>query len=213
MTLPIGLLIALIVPVACAVMSIRTGTYYYNLGVTGACVVLLLLCGQPMAYLPLIVCLLVSMVGDYFMGHQQHSHRFYLYGIVSFLLAHCCLAWFAWDKLELSTWAMVIGALLAAGYGVYLSHRILPHAGNMAMRVALCAYAAISVLALVLAIALGWPTLPRVLFALGVLMIVFSDTVISECDFAEEDRLGFLIMPTYFSCHILITAAALVALI
>lgn len=213
MTLTIGLLVALIVPIAFAVMSVRTGNYYYNLGVTGGCVALLLLSGQPMALLPLILSLLISIVGDYFMAHQQQSSSFYLYGMIGFFLAHACLLWYMFGRLEISWWMPVVAGALAIGYGLYLAMRILPNVTDLVMRIAMCAYASILVLAFAFALGFGVALLPRVLFALGVFSILFSDTVIAECDFAGEDRLSKLIMPSYFACHLLITASALVMLL
>ncbi|MDL2207008.1 lysoplasmalogenase [Eubacteriales bacterium OttesenSCG-928-N13] len=213
MTLTIGLLIALVVPIAGAIMSIRTGKYFYNLVVTGACAVLLMLCPDPMKYLPLILFLVISIVGDYFMGHQQHSHSYYLFGIIGFFLAHVCLVWYTFDKVSVEPWLLVVGGLLAVGYGVYLAIRILPDVDNNVMRVALCAYASVSVLSVTMMIGTPAPLITRVLMSLGTASILFSDTIISECDFAGNEKLSHLIMPTYFACHILIVAGALAALL
>lgn len=210
MTLTIGLLIALIVPAACAYMSIRTGNFYYNLGVTGSCILLLAISPQPLVVIPLFACFLISIVGDYFMSHQQQNGRFYLFGIIGFFLAHACLIWYSAGKVDFTPWLLVVAVALAVGYGAYMAWRALPHVADTIMRVAICAYASISVLALIMGIGMSVDLIPRILYSLGVLSIVISDTIISECDFAGESRFGKLIMPTYFACHLLITASALV---
>ncbi len=213
MTLTTGLLIALIIPIFFAVMSIRTGNFYYNLGVTGVCILLLVFSPQPMAAVPVMACLLISILGDYFMGHQQNDNKYYLFGIVAFFFAHCCLIWYAAPKCDFPIWLFVVGGLLALGYGLYLAQRILPHVKDIKMQVAMVCYASASVIALMLAIGMNVPLLQRVLYALGVASIVFSDTLICECDFAGNQAPARAIMPTYFLCHLLITASCLVGML
>lgn len=211
MTLTTGLLIALIVPLFFAIMSVRTGNFYYNLGMTGSCIVLLVASPQPMALLPVVLCLLISILGDYFMGHQQSSNQFYLFGIIAFFCAHACLIWYSYTKLSFSPWLFALGAVLAIGYGAYLALRILPHVRDIKMQIAIIAYASVSVIALTMAVGMNVPLLQRALFALGVASIVVSDTLICESDFAGNPKPAPAIMPTYFLCHILITASCLVA--
>ncbi len=212
MTLTTGLLIALIVPIFFAVMSIRTGNFYYNLGVTGVCILLLVASPQPMTVIPVMACLLISILGDYFMGHQQSDNKYYLFGIIAFFFAHCCLIWYSYNKTDYPIWLLVTGGLLAVGYGLYLAMRILPHIKDILMQVAVVLYASASVIALVMAIGMNVGILQRVLYALGVASIVFSDTLISECDFAGNQSPARGIMPTYFLCHLLITASCLVGM-
>ena len=211
MTLTTGLLIALIVPVFFALMSLRTGNFYYNICMTGSCIVLLFAMPNPIVALPVIVCFALSILGDYFMGHHNNSNRYYIFGMCTFFLAHVALVWYSYNKMDYAVWQLVLCGVLAIGYGIYLAMRIMPKVNDHVIRVAIIAYASISVIALTMGISLNVPMLQRVLYALGVASIVFSDTLICESDFVGNQRPARLIMPTYFLCHILITASLLVS--
>lgn len=212
MTLTTGLLIALVVPVVFAVMSIMTGNFYYNLGATGTCIILLAASPNPIAVVPVILCFLLSIAGDYFMGHQANSKQFYLFGIIAFFFSHCCLIWYSYPAVDYVLWQLILGAVLALGFGLYFAFRILPNVKDVKMQVAMVLYASVSVLSLMMAVSMNVPLLQRVLYALGVLSIVVSDTFIADCDFGGNDKLSKGIMPTYFLCHLLITASCLVSM-
>ena len=66
------------------------------------------------------------------------------------------------------------------------------------------------IMALAMALCLSAPAIEKALYALGVASILFSDTIIAQSDFAGDDRFSFLIMPTYFGCHVLVTASVLI---
>lgn len=51
----------------------------------------------------------------------------------------------------------------------------------------------------------GVPILPKCLFVAGIASILFSDTIIAFKEFSGYKELNFLIMPTYYLSHILMT--------
>ena len=211
MTLSVGLLIGLIVPVLFTVLSLRTRNFYFNVGVTASCAVLVALSPAMMNALPVLCFFVLSIVGDYFMGHQGKDQRYYLFGIAGFFCAHGCLIWYSAARFANAPWVIWAGVALAVAYGLYLALRILPNVLQPAMVVAIGLYAAISLAALLTGAAQSVPMLQRVLYALGVAMIVFSDTMICEVDFAHNSVPQPAIMPTYFLCHILVAASILVS--
>ena len=211
MSLSTWLLIALIVPLFFAAMALYTKNFIYNACATATCAILLLATPNPLPILPVILCLLISIAGDYFMGHQKASELFYLFGIATFFLAHACLIWYSANKLDYSPWQLWIGIALAVAYGIYLAFRVLPNVAEIQLRIAIVAYACASIVALMMGIAMNLPLLQRILYAVGVASIVASDTLICETDFAGNHAPAPAIMPTYFACHLLITASILVA--
>lgn len=206
----IALVILLVIPIALAVWGTYSRRYYCNLGVTGSCALLLLLSGHMPGVLPLIAALAVSIVGDYFMAHQRSGRNYYLYGICGFGVAHALYIWYAAMRFSFNWPAAIAAIVLAALYGVYLAMRVLPQANDMPMRIAICVYASVSIMALAMALCLSAPAIEKALYALGVASILFSDTIIAQSDFAGDDRFSFLIMPTYFGCHVLVTASVLI---
>ena len=212
MTLTTGLLIALVIPLFFAIMSVATGNFYYNILMTGSCVVLLLASPGVMVVIPIIVCLAVSILADYFMGHQHESSRYYLFGAIGFFIAHLCLIWYSIDKVNYATWQLIVGGMLAVGYGLYLAFRILSHVPHTGGQLAIALYSSVSVIALAMAVGLRAPMPQLMLYALSVASTLFSDTMICECDFAGNQRLSRSIMPSYFLGHLLLTAACLVGM-
>ena len=98
--------------------------------------------------------------------------------------------------------------VLTAAYGVYLARRIFP-ALDPKLRPALAGYALISLAGLSFALCRDVPLTGKLLYLLGILCILFSDTMIAEADFAKQRWAQPLILPFYYLCHLLITASQL----
>ena len=201
--------IALIVPVACACARMRTGRYFWNIGVTGTCVLILTMAGKTAALFPMIAALLISIAGDYFMAHQKNAPRNYLLGVSGFFLAHAVFIIYAVSRPQNWPLAGACALVLAAGYIPYALRCVLPHVQDLAMRIALLSYALISCAGLALACGMTVPLPERLTYLAGMAMIVLSDTLIAEADFAGRHKLERLILPTYFACHILVTASGI----
>jgi hypothetical protein len=200
-------LVCLIVPAFCAYMGNAQGKYAWNVGVTLGCAILLLLSEFRAASYCMIAGLLASLAGDYFMGHRYGKMIRYVYGISGFFVAHIFFVLYGAKGFALRPWAIVLGIVLLAGYSVYLKARILPHVREMPLRIAITCYMLVSVLALFFALSMQGTVFERILYILGIACIVFSDTVIGETDFVGTQGIAKLIMPTYYACHILITAS------
>ena len=205
----IALLIALIVPFSFALLDIKRDYYPFHLVVTGGCALLLLLSPQRPAFAPMIVGLVFSIVGDWFLNHKAQNENFYLFGIGGFLLAHCSFILYILPQFRIQAAVWIVGGLLVLAYAPFLSKAILPGVNGMSMKIGVCAYAAISALALALAFGRQGAFVEKLLLLLGIGLIVFSDTIIAISDFGGNRRFAHWIMPTYYACHLLITASAL----
>ena len=47
-------------------------------------------------------------------------------------------------------------------------------------------------------------------YAVGIGLLLFSDTMIAENDFLGNHRVAALILPAYYLCHILVALSALI---
>lgn len=46
-------------------------------------------------------------------------------------------------------------------------------------------------------------------YAAAIALLLFSDTMIAEADFAGNRRADILVLPTYYLCHIMVAASAI----
>lgn len=205
------LLVALIIPIVFAFLDLGRDYYPFHVGVSGGCALLLLLSAGRLHHLALVAGLICSMAGDWFLHNKSRDERFYLFGIGGFLLAHCCYLIHILNRYQANNTVLIIGLLLLIGYGLFVAKRILPNVSGVPMKTAVSAYALISVLVLALSFGFQGTFSERLLFTLGIACIVLSDTIIAESDFGGNRRFARWIMPTYYACHVLITAGALAA--
>lgn len=210
----------MIVPIAFAMMGIRTGKYKFTFLTLAANLAILISLSAVNAPRPpllladtppqLLLAVALSIAGDYFMGHKSSPNDpKYLAGIVSFFAAHGCYLWYVLSRFTPTWQVFCLAGALISGYAVYIARRILPHVPGVPMKLGVAMYAMIS--AAVLGLSLGFTSgMPeKVLFISAIACLVFSDTMIAEADFAGNKRVGFLIMPTYFACHILLVASVI----
>lgn len=203
-----ALLIGLIAPLACALLRLYTGKYLFNVGLTGGCALLLLLSGDARLW-PVAAALGLSIAGDFCMAHKAAFPNAYLCGVALFFCAHAAFLCYIAQRLTLTAAVALVGAALFLFYGGYAVKRLLPNVPGAPMKAAVLSYAAISCAALALSFGLDAPLAEKLPFVFGIAMIVFSDACIAEADFGGRRGAAPLILPTYFACHLLVTASAL----
>jgi len=210
----LALWIALLVPIAAMYMGMKTKKYVWNCVLTLSCAAIVLLTGRGMMMAPLVAALVISVVADYFMGHKSGKPMRYIYGIAGFLLAHIGFCVYSLGRFAGSPRIYIAGAALLGMIGWYLKARVLPKLkGNKPMQIAVGAYSLVSVLSLIAAAGLqGATPFENLLYAVGIAIIVFSDTMIAETDFVGNKEWASFIMPTYYLCHILVAASAVVGM-
>lgn len=154
-----------------------------------------------------------SAAGDGFLSTKRGHSGFFEIGIGLYLIAHAHYIVYALRNGRIRL-AVLAAALL--GYGTYLVVVLWPRIGGAALHVAVGLYLVISCVALAAAagvapLARGAPWRHRhlCLFATGIILIVYSDTLISLDQFVKYRRLNCLIQPTYYAAHILISAGFL----
>ena len=188
-----------LLPLVCAVLRLATRRYVFSALTTLSCAALIVLSGQLPTSPFLFAGLLFSVAGDWFLAHTKGKSTLYACGVGGFLVGHLLFIAHAAQKMQFSAMALAITAVLAIGYGVYMVRRVLPGTPDL-LKVPLALYALASLAGLCCAMMTGNP-----LYVAGIALLVFSDTMIAEDDFAGNHRAKFLILPTYYLCHLLIT--------
>ena len=179
----------LLIPLFFALMRLITRRYVYSALVTLSCAVISMIPGINAAGLLMCIGFLVSVLGDWLLAHPKkgHENRF-IAGVAAFGIAHVLFIYYAATKYLFSRHALFTVIILAVLYAVYLVKRIFPHL-DRPLRTALSGYAFASLLSLYFALCFDSPNgLAGVLYAAGIVFIVFSDTMIAEKDFANHDH-------------------------
>ena len=203
---------ALLAPVAAMVLGLKTKKFVWNCVLTLSCAVIVALTGRGMTVVPLIAALGLSIIGDFFMAHKKDRTMWYIGGISGFLLAHIAFIWYATGRFAGNMRIYIAGAALIFMLGYYLKTRVLPKMQEKTMQIAVSLYALISGVSVIAAAAMHAPEFERLLFAVGIALIAFSDTMIAETDFVGSKECSVYIMPAYYLCHILVAASAVVGM-
>lgn len=202
----------LLIPALFAVLHAKFGSYPLSASVTASCLLISLLAGASPW---ILAAFALSIIGDYFMAHSggKNGDRMLLGGIVGFFLAHACFLTYSIIAAAIPSnpvLCLTIAAVLIVGYTIFLVKTLYPAIGERFLRIAATAYTGISLSVMTASLFSSAPPVSAVLFAAGIAFILFSDTLIALSRFLHKRKLGRWICPTYFVCHILITASQIV---
>lgn len=186
-------------PIVFALFQLKTHKYIFSPLTTLSCALLALTDAPVMA-----AALVVSCIGDYFLMHKGSKEWMYLLGIVGFSLGHILFIAHALTQVHFAKAGLFTGAVLAIWFTPYLLLRVIRKAPKL-LQLPVVLYTIISVASLACAVMTG-----DILYILGIASLVFSDTMIAENDFVGNPKTGWIIMPTYYLCHILVALSALV---
>lgn len=198
----------LVIPVVFAVCHYRWGKFPLSASVTLSCAAITFLRADPW----ITAAFLVSVVGDWFMNHSggKDGDRMLLCGIGGFFFAHVCFLLAGIRKIraeEFDPFWLIPCAFFAAGYTVFLVKKLFPALDGRIMKAAVSAYVGISLSVITVSLLSSAAPLPKFLFAAGIAMILFSDTLIALSRFLKIKKVGRAVCPTYFACHILVAAS------
>ncbi len=193
----------LLIPAALAVLRLATRKYPFSALTTLVCAALIAVYGRAPASGLAAAALAISAAGDWFLAHHRGCETFYALGVGGFLAGHALLIAFAAHRAAPSPMALVAGGLLLALYAAYLTQIVLPGMPKM-LRLPAALYTLVSVAGFTVALTSG-----DAVYASAIALLLFSDTMIAAADFAGRKELSFLILPTYYLCHILIALSAM----
>ena len=184
----------LLIPAALAILRLTTRKYPFSALTTLACAALIAVYGRAPAIGLAAAALAVSAAGDWFLAHHRGRETFYALGVGGFLVGHALLIAFAAHRAAPSPMAL---------YAAYLTQIVLPGMPKM-LRLPAVLYTLVSVAGFTVALTSG-----DAVYASAIALLLFSDTMIAAADFAGRKELSFLILPTYYLCHILIALSAM----
>ncbi len=194
-----------------ALIALYTGDFLFKSGSAGigALIILILLYRKQFAAPDLwmvVVAFLFSIVGDYFLSHRNGDLMRFVYGIVFFFLAH--VGYLAYSLFNGKIhWPFTL--ILCAGYLVFFFTSLYGNIGDPILLWAALAYLFVSCFSLGAAWGLSQKGWEKWGYVLGIGLILFSDTLIAFREFMGYNRWDFLILPTYYLAHMVITWALL----
>lgn len=205
--IPIYLLLGL--QVISALIALSTGNFLFKSGSAGigALIILILLWRKQFAARDLwmvVGAFLFSIVGDYFLSHRNGDLMRFVYGIFFFFLAHVGYLVYSLFNGKIH-WPFT--GILCAGYLIFFFTSLYGNIGDPILMWAALAYLFVSCFSLGAAWGLSQRGWVKWGYVFGIGLILFSDTLIAFREFMGYDRWDFLILPTYYLAHIVITLA------
>lgn len=145
-----------------------------------------------------------SIVGDYFLSNRGGDAMMFVYGIGFFFLAHLGYLGYALCHGKI---ALRATAFLCLAYLIFFFTALYDGIPDPVLMWAALAYLFVSCFSM----GAAWGMQPRGrgkwLYVGGIGLILFSDTLIALREFMAYTRWDFLILPTYYGAHILVTMA------
>ncbi len=149
---------------------------------------------------------MASCVGDWFLSVRPSGKWYFLYGVLSFSVAHILFMVYAW-RLG-GDWSRWLALILAIVYIPYVVFFLVPRVSPPVVLAAVVLYAVLSLTTLTLSSGMRIGRLPKILFICGIGFLVFSDTLISLRNFLDVKPVGKWVIPTYVLSHIFLFASS-----
>ena len=99
--------------------------------------------------------------------------------------------------------------ILLTAYLLFYFVMLYPSFADKVTMFAVLAYLLISGISMGAAVGINGNRRSKIAFAVGIALLLFSDTIIGLREFVGYPSLGKLILPTYYLCHISITFSIL----
>jgi len=150
----------------------------------------------------IIAAFLFSIAGDWFLSHSNGDPIMFSKGIALFFFAHIGYLTFALlnGKIKWLTTSILLVVFL-----VYFFVLLYPTFDDSVLMTASLIYLFISCLSFGASLGMKGDSVVKWTYVFGIFLVLFSDTIISLTDFLGYQSLNFLILPTYYLAHIVIT--------
>lgn len=192
-----------------AVLALNTGNFLFKSGSAGiGALILLILSSRNRFATPalwmVVWAFVFSIIGDYFLSHRNGELMMFVYGILFFFLAH--IGYLAYSLFNGKIhWPMTL--LLCGGYLIFFFTSLHDNIEARVLLWAALAYLFVSCFSLGAAWGLSQKGWAKWGYVLGIVLILFSDTLIAIREFMGYGGWDFLVLPTYYLAHIVITWA------
>ncbi|NCP06231.1 MAG: lysoplasmalogenase [Flavobacteriales bacterium] len=190
-----------------AILAINNYGFIFKSGTAGIGMVILLLLNfkkvKPTKDVwMIIIAFLFSIAGDWYLSHKNGNPIMFSKGIALFFLAH--LGYLAFALLNGKVKWLLTSAVLIV-FLVYFFVILYPTFSDKVLMIASLIYLLISCLSFGASFGVQGDSVVKWTYVFGVFLILFSDTMISLTEFLKYPQLDFLILPTYYLAHIVIT--------
>jgi uncharacterized membrane protein YhhN len=204
----------MLLPVASAILALICHDFIFKAGVAGFGIILLVFLyfrqmpGKRDVWM-ILVAFLFSIGGDWFLSNRHGNNDMFITGIALFFLAHIGYLSYALMNGRLNK---IFTAILLTAYLIFFFWGLYPAIEDQALLFAVLIYTLISCFSL--GAAAGIKAHPEVkwTYFFGIVMVLFSDTIIAFREFTGYDQLKFLILPTYYLAQISITFSLMIRL-
>lgn len=206
------LYLLLLIPFASAILALNHFGFPFKAGVATSGILILWWVysgklSQSKDVWAIFGAFLFSFAGDWFLSNRHGDTSRFIMGIALFFLAHVGYLFFALMNGRLNrSLTIIILAVYLAFYFFMLS----PDIEDKILKVAALLYLLISCFSLGAALGMKGNSTFRWLYIFGIIMVLFSDTIIALREFVKYKDLDFLILPTYYLAQISVTASLMV---
>jgi len=199
----------LLIPFASGILALNHFGFPFKAGVAASGILILLWVysgklSQSKDVWAIFGALLFSIAGDWFLSNRHGETSRFVMGIALFFLAHVVYLVFALINGRLNRLLTVI---ILAAYLAFYFFMLSPGIEDETLKVAALFYLLISCFSLGAALGISGHSAFKWLFAFGIVMVLFSDTIIALREFVKYKDLDFLILPTYYLAQISVVAA------
>lgn len=197
----------LLVSCILAILGVTTSNFLYKSGTAGMGIIILMMLQFQKDKIfkdiwMIIAAFLFSIIGDWFLSNMNGDSMMFVKGIALFFLAHVGYLAYALMNGRVQ-WAFT-GVVLAA-YLIFFFVMLYPTFTDIILMIASLIYLLISCFSLGASVGMKVNGVVKWSYVFGIIMILFSDTIISFKEFMDYHTFDFLITPTYYLAHICIT--------
>ncbi len=199
----------LFIPLMSGILALNHFGFLFKSGVAGSGILILAwvyrgeLVRNKDVY-AIFVAFLFSIGGDWFLSNRNGEMLMFIGGIALFFIAHVGYLTFALVNGRINR---IYTALILVAYLVFFFLMLYPGIDDKTLMIAALSYLLISCFSLGAAIGISASNWFKWFYVFGIVMVLFSDTVIALREFVKYNELDFLILPTYYLAQISITAS------
>jgi uncharacterized membrane protein YhhN len=196
----------LLISVLFAVLGVATSNFVFKSGTAGMGIIILTMLQLQKTKMSkdvwmLVAAFLFSIIGDWFLSNMNGDGMLFVKGIALFFMAH--IGYLAYALLNGKIqWALT--AMVLVGYLTFFFVLLYPTFTDMVLMMASLIYLLISCFSLGTSVGMKMNGMAKWSYVFGIIMILFSDTIISFKEFMDYHTFDVLITPTYYLAHICI---------
>jgi uncharacterized membrane protein YhhN len=199
----------LLLPLISAVLALAFSKFIFKAGVAGTGILILIVLYHRHLRINKDVwaiagAFLFSIAGDWFLSNRHGDLSMFIAGIALFFVAHAGYLTFALMNGRINR---MFTLLILGVYLVFFFLVLFPGIQDKTLMSAALVYLLISCFSVGAATGIAENNRFKWLYVFGIVMVLFSDTVISLREFVKFKELDFLILPTYYLAQISIVAS------